>query len=433
MRPAVAVIGGGVSVSELCAELARAAPRALDDLDIRLVAQDFARLSVIAGHSSRLVARLGRRQWSVTACATLEQGIGGAAAVVLLVRVGGLAARMIDEQFPVVFGATGDEGLGPGGYANALRTLPVLDDLASGIRGHAPAPRVFNLMAPLGLTTRLLLDRGIDAVGVCELPIVTEQALERLDSSSPRAPLSYAGLNHLGWFWPDPESRGMLAAAVRCGLAGAEAVERFGAVPLKYYYRMFDPGAAARLGMASPPGRAVQLADLVQRVTQDFAQRPGRHSRALGERPMPWFRDALVPMLIAHLCGTRWRGFANVRNDALTADLPAGAIIETRLEVNGRRLTPRAWPAPLPRPVREFVATIARAESLVYQAWRDDDPALVREALRVCSWGCDPAQVEPLTRAIVEGAARPPRAVSDTRAVEGSPRRAGSSTPGRPR
>jgi 6-phospho-beta-glucosidase len=398
-----AILGGGVSVAPLCTALAAAAAVS-DRFDIRVHAHNAYRLRLICTHCAHLLSRLGRTGWTVTACSSAAEAVSGAAAIALLVRVGGLAARARDEEFPAAFGIPGDEGLGPGGYANALRTLPVLDRMSHVIRKHAPAAKVFNLMAPLGLSTRLLLERELDAVGVCELPSDTECALVQACGAAAR-PLHYAGLNHLGWFAPSTENAGeFFSGALRKELADAATVARYGAVPLKYYYSVFDTSAGRRLGMNTVAGRARRLMDMNEAVLRDFAVRPGEASPAQAERPTPWLAGALVPMLIAHLGGIAWDGYANVANSGLAPDVPASAVIETRVTLSSAALIAEPWPQAFSRPVREFLAAMGHADDLAYRAWREERRTLLEEAVQVLPYGLDPAVASLLADAIFESA-----------------------------
>ena len=193
-RRAVTVIGGGVHAVGLLEALVAADD--LPDLDLRLVARREDRLGVIGRHAA-LVLQGVRPEWSVRWTTDLADGVGGADVVVPLVRIGGSAARDHDERFPTAFGLVGDEGIGPGGMANAWRTLPPLRSMAAVIAARAPGALVANLMAPLGVTTRALADAGLDCMGVCELPIVV---LDRLLAHVPteqvaaiRASLASAG------------------------------------------------------------------------------------------------------------------------------------------------------------------------------------------------------------------------------------------------
>jgi 6-phospho-beta-glucosidase len=50
--------------------------------------------------------------------------LGNADFVISQFRAGGLAARSNDEKIPLKYGIIGQETTGPGGFANALRTIP---------------------------------------------------------------------------------------------------------------------------------------------------------------------------------------------------------------------------------------------------------------------------------------------------------------------
>jgi len=144
--PTVALIGGGVSAAALIDELASSL--SLGQLRLRLAAQDLDRVEHLARHGRHLIA--ARRGWSIEASRSTAEAVDGADVVVLMLRVGGLDARRADELLAQRHGLPGDEGLGAGGAANALRTLPVLDELAADLARLAPQATVLNLVAPSG-------------------------------------------------------------------------------------------------------------------------------------------------------------------------------------------------------------------------------------------------------------------------------------------
>jgi len=371
----VAVIGGGAYAARLV-ELVAAA--GLPPLELRLCARDRERLDAIAAHAA---ARVAGGQVAVRACGELDDAIAGAAVVVLLIRVGGLAARAHDESFPARFGLVGDEGVGVGGMANAWRTLPVLDGIAARLATRAPAARVLNLMAPLGVTTRLLVDHGLDAVGLCELPAAT---LARWTAAvGPAPPLAYAGLNHLGFFWAPgqaPLEHPVLRAAVDAGAAPASLVERLGAAPLHYYVEVFEPEAARQVGRARRPGRAEELAGLSQEILDQFRQAPGAPAPALARRPTPWFDDALVPALAAVLGGPAYQGPLDLPAGGLLDETPLAVVVELFGRIDGGGASFDPVPA-RPAPVRAILSRLAAAEDLLYRAATQRDPWLLADAL----------------------------------------------------
>ena len=366
----IVIVGGGVYVARLCEVIAARLP---GRVEIELVARRFDRLCVIAEHTQLRASRINA-DCRVRARPSLAEGLNGVDVVVLLPRVGNLPARAIDESFPDRFGIQGDEGLGPGGIANYLRTAPVISEIGRSIQMYAPGAVILNMTAPLGLTTRQLIEAGLNAIGVCELPAVTAA---KLVGDGPAAALAqglhYGGLNHLGWFWPISASgEALLAAATDRGVVDAETYRRFQATPLRYYFEVFDPPAAARLGMVRRAGRAQQLMALTERVFRQFAAAPGEDVAELAERPTPWFDHALAPILRAILAGDRYCGFANVANRGLVDGLPAELVVELPVLIEGNEVRPSTVGAP-PAPAAAFLSAVAESEVLTYRAvtWRD--------------------------------------------------------------
>ncbi len=382
MKPAaaVAVLGGGAYAARLV-EVIAALPE-FPALELRLHALDAERLATIAEHAAGRV-RAAAAPHLVRACPDLDAALDQAAAVVLLVRVGGLAARDHDESFPVRFGLVGDEGLGVGGMANAWRTLPVLEPIAERIAACAPGAQVLNLMAPLGVTTRLLVEHGLAAAGLCELPMATVARWRARAGIDGDGALAYAGLNHLGFFWSPAGpavDHPVLCAAVDGGEVPAEILARLEAAPLHYFVDLFAPEAALRLGRRRAPGRARELADLQETLLVEFRRRPGAAIAELARRPTPWFELSLVPALHAALGGPACTGALDLPNRGALAEAPAEGIVELegRLDAGGARFDPTP---PRPEPVRSLIGRLAAAEDLLYRASRRRDRALLADAL----------------------------------------------------
>lgn len=358
----------------------------LPALDIRLVARRRARLEVIAAHAAARIARRSRDH-VVSAWTDLEGAARGAGVVVLLVRVGGMAARARDERIPADYGYVGDEGVGVGGLANAWRTVPVLSGIADVIGRVAPAALVVNLMAPLGITTRLLVDRGLRAVGLCELPDVTRARLLEASADLPADSLAYAGLNHLGFFWPTPDAgdcarRALWAAGRACQLSDASHAGDLGAVPLHYYLDVYAPEVARRIGRPPRrPGRAEALVDLHERMLARFAHRPGSDSSEPKARATPWFDLAVAPVIGARLLGRECSLYTNEPNGDVLPEVPGGVVVELPAVVTGVG-SERRMPPPRPPAVREFLGRAGVAEDLAYRACVSRDRSMLADALR---------------------------------------------------
>jgi 6-phospho-beta-glucosidase len=372
----VAILGGGTYAARLCEVLA--AWPGLPALELRIHARDRDRLARIVGYAAGRFAALASPH-RVHACAALDDALAGAAAVVLLIRVGGLAARDHDERFPVAFGLVGDEGVGVGGMANAWRTLPALDAIAARIAACAPGARVLNLMAPLGVTTRLLVERGHRAVGLCELPAVTLARWQAGVGEAP--PLAYAGLNHLGFWW-SPEVPALAHPVLRAAIARGEVTEalvaRYGGAPLHYVLDVFEVAAGAALGRSRVPGRARQLAAHNAVLLDRFAGATGPVAE-LAQRPTPWFEQALAPALHAALGGPVFRAPLDLPNGDRLDEAPPAVVVEA-MGSYGADATLDAVP-PRPPAVRAWLARLAAAEDALYRAAVDRDRRRLGEAL----------------------------------------------------
>src|SRR5881394_1796119 len=125
----LAVIGGGSTYTpELVAGLARERDR----LDLReLVLQDIdpERREVVGGLAGRMLDAAGY-EGELAVTDDLDRALDGASFVLIQLRVGGQAARLSDETFPLACGCIGQETTGAGGLAKALRTVPVVLDIA---------------------------------------------------------------------------------------------------------------------------------------------------------------------------------------------------------------------------------------------------------------------------------------------------------------
>src|SRR5215216_1689356 len=195
----LAVVGGG---STYTPELVDGFARLRDTLPVtELVLVDPApdRLELVGGLARRIFAKQGHPGRVVTT-ADLDAGIDGADAVLLQLRVGGQAARNEDETWPLECGCVGQETTGAGGLAKALRTVPVVLDIAERVRRTNPDAWIIDFTNPVGIVTRALLTHGHRAVGLCNVAIGLQRFLAGLlDVPPEHVQLGHVGLNHLSW------------------------------------------------------------------------------------------------------------------------------------------------------------------------------------------------------------------------------------------
>lgn len=123
--------------------------------------------------------------------------------IITTLRVGEEKARILDEQIALKHGVLGQETTGAGGFAMAMRSIPVLLEYCKLVKQHAkPGALVFNFTNPSGLVTQALRDEGFDNVyGICDAPSeFIKQLAGLLGKRVEDVSVECFGLNHLSWF-----------------------------------------------------------------------------------------------------------------------------------------------------------------------------------------------------------------------------------------
>src|SRR5438874_2654991 len=243
----VAVVGGGSTYTpELVDGFAR-----LGSFVDELVLVDPAaeRLAVVGAFAARIFEHYGH-PGVLTWTTDLDKALEGAGVVLIQLRVGGQQARISDETFPLACGCIGQETTGAGGFAKALRTVPVVLDLAEEFaRRGAPGSWLVDFTNPVGIVTQALLDHGHRAIGLCNVAIGLQRSIAAHLSVDPdTVQLEHVGLNHLSWeravhvdgvdVLPQVIDRFGDQVAEEIGLPVA-IIRLLGAIPsyyLRYYY-----------------------------------------------------------------------------------------------------------------------------------------------------------------------------------------------------
>ncbi|MET7333664.1 6-phospho-beta-glucosidase [Nonomuraea sp. NPDC005650] len=371
------VVGGGSTYTpELVSGIADR-HAALEIEEIALVDPDLDRLEVVGGFARRLLDRAGHPA-KLRLTADLEAGADGAAAVLLQLRVGGQRARAGDETVPLECGCVGQETTGAGGLAKALRTVPVVLDVAERVRRVAGDQTwIVDFTNPVGIVTRALLDAGHRAVGLCNVAITFQRWVAGLLGVAPdRVALEHAGLNHLTWVRAVrvdgvDELPRLLAEhgdrlADHVGLPAA-VMRRLGAVPsyyLKYYYRHDAVVAEQR----SRPSRAETVAGIEDGLLELYRD-PGLVAKPalLEQRGGAYYSEAAVQLVASILNGRGDVQVVNARNGSTLPFLPADAVVEVPARITGEGPVPLPSP-PLPPAIAGLVAHVSAYESLALEA-----------------------------------------------------------------
>src|SRR3954468_2363687 len=196
----LAVIGGGSTYTpELVAGLARERER-LDLRSLVLHDIDAERRDVVGGLATRMLDAADY-DGELAITDDLDAALEGASFVLIQLRVGGQTARLSDETLPLACGCIGQETTGAGGLGKALRTVPVVLQIAERVRElAAPDAWIVDFTNPVGIVVRGLLDAGHRAVGLCNVAIGFQRAIAPMLGVAPdRVVVDQVGLNHLTW------------------------------------------------------------------------------------------------------------------------------------------------------------------------------------------------------------------------------------------
>jgi len=158
-----------------------------------------AKLETIKNLAARMVLKAGL-DISIHATLDREKALYGADFVNTQIRVGQIPARVLDEAIPLEHGILGQETNGAGGLFKALRTVPVILDIAEEMSKLCPDAWMLNFSNPVGIVTEALCRYGAHKkfIGICNLPIGTERGLASAMNVAPdRLKVEFAGLNHM--------------------------------------------------------------------------------------------------------------------------------------------------------------------------------------------------------------------------------------------
>ncbi len=378
----IAVIGGGSTYTpELVQGIAdRAASLPVDELVLHDI--DDERLSIVAGLAGRILRRQG---WPGRLVATTERAdaLDGAAFVLVQLRIGGQAARLTDETLPHRFGCIGQETTGPGGFAKALRTVPVVLELAEEVRRRsAPDAWIVDFTNPVGIVSQALLDAGHRAIGLCNVAIGLQRRLAaRFGVAPERVELEHVGLNHLTWIRAvrvdgvdrlpglladDPQA---LADEVETSV---ELLRALGAIPsyyLRYYYATTEVLAEQLAG-----GTRAEDVMAIERELLELYRDPtlDRKPALLEQRGGAFYSEAAAQLIASLHAGTGDVQVVDIRNDGALPDLPDEAVVEVPARIDRAGAHPLAQTRLAPE-IRGLVQAAKAYEELAVRAALEGD------------------------------------------------------------
>jgi len=380
------VIGAGSTYTpELVSHMTRLP---VDELALHDV--DLERLEIVGGLARRMLAQHGYHG-ELVLTDDLDGALDEAAFVLLQIRVGGQKARLHDETVPLRCGCIGQETTGAGGFAKAMRTVPVVLQLAErAAERAAPGAWIVDFTNPVGIVTRALLDAGHRAVGLCNVAIGFQRAIAAMLGVEPeRIMVDQVGLNHLTWIRAVRlDGRDVLPELLaEHGDELAEHVELprrvlddLGAIPsyyLHYFYAHDRELAAQQVGVPRAQTVAAIEHELL-RMYRDptLAEKPA----LLDQRGGAYYSEAAVGLVASLVSDDGGVHVVDTRNGSTLAGLAADDVVEVPARVGA------GGPVPLPQPplapeLLGLVQHVAAYERLTVEAATTRDAVVARKAL----------------------------------------------------
>jgi 6-phospho-beta-glucosidase len=386
----IAVVGGG---STYTPELVSGLSRERDRIGVReLVLHDVdaERREVVGGLAARMLARQG---WDgqLTVTGDLDRALDGADFVLVQLRVGGQAARLGDETFPLACGCIGQETTGAGGLAKALRTVPVVLGIAERVRAlSSPDAWIVDFTNPVGIVTRALLDDGHRAVGLCNVAIGFQRSFARHLGVEPEdVVVDQVGLNHLTWIravhhggrdvLPELMARHGEAIAEQAALP-LRLVEDLGVVPSSYLQYFYRHDAVLAEQLAGEP-RASVVAEIERGLLELYRDPTLEEKPALLEqRGGAYYSEAATGLVASLVSGDGAVHEVDVRNDGTLAGFADDDVVEVPARVEQGRIVPLPQ-EPLAPELQGLAQHMAAYERLAARAAVTGDSALARKAL----------------------------------------------------
>lgn len=355
----IATIGGGSSYTPEIIEgfILRHHELPVSEIHLVDIPEGREKLQIVGNLAKRMVEKAGL-DINIVLTEDRRAAIEGADFVTTQFRVGLLDARARDERIPLRYNTIGQETNGGGGFAKALRTIPVILGITKDMEELAPNAKLINFTNPSGMVTEAALKYSkIDTIGLCNVPVMMKMNLAKLfDVEAEDVFVQLAGLNHLIWGLKvyvkgqDVTEKALELSAdlnnftmrnIRAIPWGADLLQTLKALPCPYhrYYYMTQTMLEEELADAAPGGKGTR-AEVVKKVEAELFELYKDPNLAIKPpqlmlRGGAYYSDAACNLISAIYNNKMDFHVVNVRNNGAIADLPYDCAIETNAVVGG--------------------------------------------------------------------------------------------------
>lgn len=401
----VAVIGGGSSYTPELIEgfINRYEKLPVNELYLVDIEKGKEKLAIVGALAKRMIAEAGVPIKLITTL-NRREAIKGADYVCTQIRVGGLEARAKDERIPLRYGCIGQETTGAGGFAKALRTVPVILDICRDIEELSPEAILINFTNPAGIVTEAVLNHtNVKSIGLCNLPIgVKMQVAEQMKVNVSQVDIEMIGINHLNWtrnilvdgkdvteevIEEFSNNGGLTVKNIPDSNLGADFIQSLGLLPCSYlsYYYLREGMVEEQIISAKDGTTRAEVvmeaeAELFELYkNEELKEKP----KQLEDRGGAYYSDAAVNLITSMHNNTNDLQIVNIKNNGAIPTLPKDASIEIKCVIGADGAHPVQLSGDIPLEVSGLLQVVKSFESLTVKAAIEGDYATALHALTI--------------------------------------------------
>ena len=318
------------------------------------IAEGLEKVQIVTELSKRMVAKADLDldiKWTLDR----RDAIRDSDFIVTQFRVGLLDARIRDEKIPLRYGVIGQETTGPGGFAKAIRTIPVILDICRDIEELAPSAWLINFTNPSGVITQTVLNHTrVKCIGLCNVPIImvkTVADLYGVDMS--RIYIRFAGLNHLNWgikvfLDGDDITSQTIEEIINKNVAmvnnvpaapwDGDFLKSLGAVPCPYhrYFYLTEVMLAEESEAAATIGTRGEVVKKMEKELFESYKDPYLNTKPalLESRGGALYSEAACSLMLSIYNDKKDIQVVNILNNGAIANLPDDVVIETNCVID---------------------------------------------------------------------------------------------------
>ncbi|MBC7319096.1 6-phospho-beta-glucosidase [bacterium] len=384
------VIGGG---STYTPELVEGVIKNTDVFpvkELRLIDIDDEKLNIVGGLVRRMIESSNA---PIKLILTKERKVAleGTDFVISQIRVGGVKARIRDEKIPLEFGIIGQETTGAGGFANALRTIPVMLDIAKDIEELTNNAWLINFTNPSGIVTEALLRYSkVKTIGLCNVPInFFYRFASILGIDIKDIYLDYVGLNHLSWVRKVYHKGNDVTKEVIEKIKGnlpqkeREIVELIDMIPNSYLHYYYFRDEVLETQKNSEKTRGEIVLEVEEKLLEKYKDESLKEKPPeLSQRGGAHYSDAAVELMKSIYLDRKDIQIVNVLNNGSITDLPDNGVVEVPCVIGSNGAMPISMGRLEPY-IRGLTQTVKYYEQLTVESAVEGNITKAKQALLV--------------------------------------------------